>query len=47
MIFDFDEDDQITESDLYELIDRLTQPMLLSEEEKHKICNVVSWIIVL
>lgn len=42
MIFDFDDDNQITENDLYELIDRLTQPMLLSDDEKDKICSVVS-----
>ncbi|KAL5286084.1 hypothetical protein ACFFRR_007651 [Megaselia abdita] len=41
MIFDFDEDNQITENDLCELIDRLTQPMLLSPEEKDKICKVL------
>lgn len=41
LIFDFDEDNQITENDLNEMVDRLTQPMLLSDQEKSSICDVV------
>lgn len=43
MIFDFDEDNKITVNDLYEMIDRIIQPMLLSEEEKDTIRGVVSF----
>ncbi|XP_037923071.1 calcium and integrin-binding protein 1-like isoform X2 [Hermetia illucens] len=40
-VFDFDEDEQITKPDIYQIVDKLTQPAQLLDIEKEHISDVV------
>lgn len=42
IISDFDEDNDITKSDLIDVLDRLTNESVLEIDEKSEICDIVS-----